>query len=173
LIHLELADLVINKPYLTDGFSQGQVKGTGAAPSQRKTNATSKKAAADDTPTSTPKRKTRAAAAGASASAKKKKAKAAADDDDDDDDDDDGDDDYDGSSSGSNGSKGSTGATGKKGKTKGPKMAVRKPCKDCGQVHKEIFTFLRPTSGQYKNKEWERIVQPLLERWGTFIDYHT
>lgn len=37
LIHLELADLVINKPYLIDGFSQGQVKGTGAAPSQRKT----------------------------------------------------------------------------------------------------------------------------------------
>ncbi|KAG9049395.1 hypothetical protein FS837_010335 [Tulasnella sp. UAMH 9824] len=176
LIHLELADLVINKPYLTDAFAQGQVKGTGKAPSQRRTNAPSKKAADDDDLKSTPKRKTRAAG-GASASAKKKKAKAAANDDDDDEDNDDDDGDYDDDedddSSNSNGSKGSTGSTGKKGKTKGPKMAVRKPCKDCGQVHKEIFTFLRPTSGQYKNKEWERIVQPVMERWGTFIDYHT
>ncbi|KAG8946455.1 hypothetical protein FRC04_011631 [Tulasnella sp. 424] len=172
LIHLELADLVINKPYLADDFSKGQVKGTGAAPSEHKTKPTSKKAAGDDTPTSTPKRKTRAAA-GASASAKKKKAKASADDDDDDDDDDDNDDEFDDSSSGSNGSNGSTGSGGKKGKAKSPKMVVRKPCKDCGQVHKEIFTFIRPTSGPYKNKEWERIVQPVMERWGTFIDYHT
>ncbi|KAG8973063.1 hypothetical protein FRB90_010025 [Tulasnella sp. 427] len=162
LIHLELADLVINKPYLTDAFAQGQVKGTGAAPSERKTG---KKAAGDDT-SSTPKRKTRAVV---SSSAKKKKAKAAAadDDDDEDDDDDGGDDDYDDASSGSNGSKGSNGSGAKKAKTKSPKMAVR------GQVHKEIFTFIRPTSGPYKSKEWERIVQPVLDRWGTFIDYHT
>lgn len=121
--------MVINKPYLTDGFSKGQVKGTGAAPSEHKTKPTSKKAAGDDTPTSTPKRKTRAAA-GASASAKKKKAKASADDDDEDDDDD-NDDEFDDSSSGSNGSNGSTGSGGKKGKAKSPKMVVRKPCKDC------------------------------------------
>ncbi|KAG8894878.1 hypothetical protein FRB99_000938, partial [Tulasnella sp. 403] len=53
------------------------------------------------------------------------------------------------------------------------KMPARKPCKDCGAVHKEIFTFTRPKDGPLKGHEWEKLVQPVIWRWGRFVDTHT
>ncbi|KIJ44199.1 hypothetical protein M422DRAFT_168651, partial [Sphaerobolus stellatus SS14] len=44
-----------------------------------------------------------------------------------------------------------------------------KPCPDCGSIHKEIFTFKRVKKGKYKNAEWERIVQPVIAKWGRFV----
>ncbi|KAG5646691.1 hypothetical protein DXG03_002681 [Asterophora parasitica] len=41
-------------------------------------------------------------------------------------------------------------------------------CEDCGSIHKEIFEFER-LAGRYKGKEWESIVQPVVQRWGTFV----
>ena len=39
-------------------------------------------------------------------------------------------------------------------------------------MHKEIFEFQRWPKGKYKNKEWESIVKPVIERWGEFVrDY--
>ncbi|CAE6427510.1 unnamed protein product [Rhizoctonia solani] len=46
---------------------------------------------------------------------------------------------------------------------------VRKPCPDCGAVHKEIFTLERVTSGKMKGREWECVVQPIIEKWGKFV----
>ncbi|TRM62760.1 hypothetical protein BD626DRAFT_548577 [Schizophyllum amplum] len=43
-------------------------------------------------------------------------------------------------------------------------------CADCGQIHKEIFEFVRVSHGKYKRKEWESIVRPVIEKWGAFVD---
>ncbi|KAG9090798.1 hypothetical protein FRC06_000872, partial [Ceratobasidium sp. 370] len=45
----------------------------------------------------------------------------------------------------------------------------RKSCIDCGAVHREIFAFKRITSGKLKGKEWESIVKPIMEKWGSFV----
>ncbi|TEB35916.1 hypothetical protein FA13DRAFT_1752644 [Coprinellus micaceus] len=45
----------------------------------------------------------------------------------------------------------------------------RERCEDCGSLHKEIFEFQRWT-GANKNKEWEEIVKPVIERWGRFVE---
>ncbi|EIN08043.1 hypothetical protein PUNSTDRAFT_88830 [Punctularia strigosozonata HHB-11173 SS5] len=42
-------------------------------------------------------------------------------------------------------------------------------CEDCGQRHKEIFTFERPQIGPYVGKEWEKLVLPVIEKWGGFV----
>jgi len=39
-----------------------------------------------------------------------------------------------------------------------------------GAIHKEIFEFKRVERGQYKGKEWESIVQPVIEKWGAFVE---
>ncbi|KZP32513.1 hypothetical protein FIBSPDRAFT_774423 [Athelia psychrophila] len=44
-----------------------------------------------------------------------------------------------------------------------------KPCLDCGQLHKEIFSMTRVEQGPYKSKEWELIVKPVVEKWGAFV----
>jgi hypothetical protein len=36
------------------------------------------------------------------------------------------------------------------------------------KVHKEIFTFSKAT-GQYEGREWEDIVQPIISKWGDFV----
>ncbi|KZP32508.1 hypothetical protein FIBSPDRAFT_1036666 [Athelia psychrophila] len=46
------------------------------------------------------------------------------------------------------------------------------PCSDCGQLHKEIFSLTRDEQGPYKDKEWELIVKPVIERWGKFVSEH-
>lgn len=43
------------------------------------------------------------------------------------------------------------------------------PCGDCGALHKEIFEFRR-LKGRRKGKEWEVIVQPVIDKWGRFVD---
>ncbi|KAH8979875.1 hypothetical protein EDB83DRAFT_2493431 [Lactarius deliciosus] len=45
-----------------------------------------------------------------------------------------------------------------------------KKCPDCFTMHKEIFAFKRATNGQYKDEEWERIVKPVIEKWGRFVE---
>lgn len=56
------------------------------------------------------------------------------------------------------------------GKRNGPKKVER--CLDCGSMHKEIFEFQRWESGPNKNKEWEKIVKPVIERWGMFVELY-
>ncbi|KAF8120951.1 hypothetical protein EV363DRAFT_1406710 [Boletus edulis] len=47
-------------------------------------------------------------------------------------------------------------------------------CRDCGVVHREIFTFPRPDKGRYEGKEWDLIVKPVIEKWGKFVkEYYT
>ena len=41
-----------------------------------------------------------------------------------------------------------------------------------GAMHKEIFTFKRYQKGKNKDKEWELIVQPVLKRWGEFVELY-
>ncbi|KAF5384547.1 hypothetical protein D9757_006424 [Collybiopsis confluens] len=59
------------------------------------------------------------------------------------------------------------------------------PCKDCGQIHKEIFEFARVPKGpkgkkvgvgrsakkhvDYYGMEWEGIVKKVIEDWGEFV----
>ncbi|EMD34427.1 hypothetical protein CERSUDRAFT_117298 [Gelatoporia subvermispora B] len=50
-----------------------------------------------------------------------------------------------------------------------PARPRRKPCSDCGAMHKEIFSFPRPESGRYKDQVWELIVQPVIDKWGGFV----
>ncbi|KAM5542621.1 hypothetical protein V8D89_003582 [Ganoderma adspersum] len=50
------------------------------------------------------------------------------------------------------------------------RTVVRKPCPDCGAVHKEIFSFPRAKKGQFKGKEWEEIVKPVIAKWGLFVE---
>ncbi|KAF8344065.1 uncharacterized protein EI90DRAFT_3028152 [Cantharellus anzutake] len=49
----------------------------------------------------------------------------------------------------------------------------RVPCSDCGQVHKEIFTFTKIENGRLKGKEWDMIVRPVIEKWGRFVEDFT
>jgi Meiotically up-regulated gene 113 len=72
--------------------------------------------------------------------------------------------------------------------TSAAKRMQHKPCADCkrlcsskilmymittncigGQVHKEIFVFTRVESGSHVGKEWENVVQPVIEKWGQFV----
>lgn len=53
-------------------------------------------------------------------------------------------------------------------KSSSSKAKKTETCADCGTIHKEIFTFQR-ISGKHKGKEWEIIVQPVIERWGAFV----
>ncbi|KAF7971326.1 hypothetical protein HWV62_21414 [Athelia sp. TMB] len=43
------------------------------------------------------------------------------------------------------------------------------PCSDCNVRHKEIFAMTRVQEGPYKGKEWELLVKPVIEKWGTFV----
>ncbi|KLO10661.1 hypothetical protein SCHPADRAFT_507247 [Schizopora paradoxa] len=53
----------------------------------------------------------------------------------------------------------------------GAKLAQKRgPCKGCKQVHKEIFTFLRPEGGKYVGQEWSQLVMPVIKRWGKFVN---
>lgn len=45
-------------------------------------------------------------------------------------------------------------------------------CADCGSKHKEIFTFERWKKGKYVGKEWEELVEPVIQRWGKFVDMY-
>ena len=37
-------------------------------------------------------------------------------------------------------------------------------------MHKEIFSFPRAKKGQYKGKEWEEIVKPVIAKGGLFVE---
>jgi hypothetical protein len=37
-------------------------------------------------------------------------------------------------------------------------------------VHREIFTFTRIESGPLKGREWEGIVEKVIDRWGKFVE---
>ena len=37
-------------------------------------------------------------------------------------------------------------------------------------MHKEIFSFLRAKKGEFKGREWEGIVKPVIEKWGLFVE---
>jgi hypothetical protein len=125
LIHLELADLVTNTPYLLPGFPKNVATSTSTA-------------------------------------------------------------------SGSGGGNGDTQSTPSK-KPKIKDLDVRmsgKTCPDCeflyslqrqtqtdfsttgGSVHREIFTFAKATKGKYKGKEWDLLVQPVIIKWGKFVEQH-
>jgi len=39
-------------------------------------------------------------------------------------------------------------------------------------VHREIFTFAKATKGKYKGKEWDLIVEPVIAKWGKFVEQH-
>ncbi|KAL5511914.1 hypothetical protein ACEPAH_5132 [Sanghuangporus vaninii] len=43
-------------------------------------------------------------------------------------------------------------------------------CHLCLKVHKEIFPFIRPEDGPYKGLEWEKIVKPVIRKWGRFLN---
>lgn len=38
-----------------------------------------------------------------------------------------------------------------------------------GTTHKEIFTFKKVKKGKLKGKEWESIVQPIIQKWGGYV----
>ncbi|KAF8509565.1 hypothetical protein JB92DRAFT_3083753 [Gautieria morchelliformis] len=46
---------------------------------------------------------------------------------------------------------------------------VHMPGEPCGAIHKEIFAFQRVRKGKYKDAEWERLVQPVIAKWGQFV----
>lgn len=56
------------------------------------------------------------------------------------------------------------------GRAQAPKKLER--CADCGTKHKEIFEFQRWGAGPNKAKEWEKIVKPVIERWGKFVELY-
>ncbi|KDQ59582.1 hypothetical protein JAAARDRAFT_126901 [Jaapia argillacea MUCL 33604] len=64
---------------------------------------------------------------------------------------------------------GKDGKDGTKGKGKDAKLQTKR-CPDCGSLHKEIFTFARIEREEYKGKEWESIVKPIIEKWGGFVE---
>jgi hypothetical protein len=57
-------------------------------------------------------------------------------------------------------------------KTNGKGNPCNKPCPDCGSRHQEIFEFWRWEEDEYRGKEWERIVKPVIERWGKFVELY-
>ncbi|KAH9484205.1 hypothetical protein JR316_0003685 [Psilocybe cubensis] len=46
------------------------------------------------------------------------------------------------------------------------------PCPDCGTMHKEIFEFTRWRKGPNRGKEWEKLVKPVVERWGKYVELY-
>jgi len=40
-----------------------------------------------------------------------------------------------------------------------------------GRVHREIFTFAK-AKADYVGREWVLIVQPLIDKWGKFVEQH-
>ncbi|KAG8765087.1 hypothetical protein FRC20_007324 [Serendipita sp. 405] len=46
-----------------------------------------------------------------------------------------------------------------------------KPCPDCGRIHREIFTFPK-AKGKLENAEWEKIVLPVIQTWGLFVEQY-
>ncbi|TDL27628.1 hypothetical protein BD410DRAFT_782758 [Rickenella mellea] len=83
-----------------------------------------------------------------------------------------------GSDNTNNGASISSSTTASKSKKKSPASTPAglwndgKPCNDCGAVHREIFSFTRPKKGPYKGREWEAIVQPVIEKWGKFVEVY-
>ncbi|CAE6364235.1 unnamed protein product [Rhizoctonia solani] len=65
--------------------------------------------------------------------------------------------------------KAKTGADSSPSKAPPASKLVKKPCPDCGAVHKEIFTLDRVISGKLKGREWEDVIQPIIEKWGKFV----
>lgn len=57
-------------------------------------------------------------------------------------------------------------------KTNGSSKSTPAPCSDCGNMHKEIFEFRRWKTGENEGREWEKIVKPVIERWGTFVELY-
>ncbi|KIJ60690.1 hypothetical protein HYDPIDRAFT_98280 [Hydnomerulius pinastri MD-312] len=56
---------------------------------------------------------------------------------------------------------------------KSSNITLRSPaqaCTDCGKVHKEIFTFRLAEDGMYKGAEWQKLIKPVIERWGKFVE---
>jgi len=43
-------------------------------------------------------------------------------------------------------------------------------CLSGGTTHKEIFTFRKVKKGKLKGKEWESIVQPVILKWGEYVN---
>jgi hypothetical protein len=41
-----------------------------------------------------------------------------------------------------------------------------------GKVHKEIFTFTRFSTGPHRGKEWEKVIRPVIEKWGGYVEAH-
>ncbi|KAJ3935978.1 MAG: hypothetical protein NXY57DRAFT_337268 [Lentinula lateritia] len=173
LIHLELADLAVHGPYLQPGW-EAFTKGSGRG-----------KLYADAHPDYASSANTAATGTQSSASASVISLS---------------------SSSSSSSSSPSTPAKGKTGKTKSATPAKSKsppknkkdrflanglgngggggPCKDCGQIHKEIFEYMRvPKRPQgpkgkkgssknvdYYGMEWEGIVKKVIDEWGSFVE---
>ncbi|KIY48339.1 hypothetical protein FISHEDRAFT_43462 [Fistulina hepatica ATCC 64428] len=52
----------------------------------------------------------------------------------------------------------------------GTKPCVDCECFSCLSLHKEIFEFQRITSGRNKGREFEAIVQPVIEKWSKFVE---
>jgi len=48
----------------------------------------------------------------------------------------------------------------------------RSACKDCGKIHKEIFPFIRTSRGPFEGQELEKIVIPIIKKWGEFVNRH-
>ncbi|KAG9010504.1 hypothetical protein FRB94_010270 [Tulasnella sp. JGI-2019a] len=176
LIHLELADLSINKPYLTPEFDGKPADGDGNDDDGKKPKSKSKAA---DKPKAKAKGKATAKVKKPKKTPQKKsKRRVYSDTEDDEDEDEDYEEaeDEEEEEEEEEEEKAATPAPPSPVATKSRprmKVQVRPPCKDCGQVHKEIFTFQRPTEGRLKDHEWERIVHPVIEKWGGFVETYT
>ncbi|KAF8515935.1 hypothetical protein JB92DRAFT_2912625 [Gautieria morchelliformis] len=44
-----------------------------------------------------------------------------------------------------------------------------KPCIDCGTIHRELHSFQRARKGKHRNAEYERLVQPVIAKWGRLV----
>jgi hypothetical protein len=53
-----------------------------------------------------------------------------------------------------------------------PPRRVRAKCPDCGAMHKEIFSLPKIRAGKNRRREWEKVVQPAIERWGRFVELY-
>ncbi|KIP05987.1 hypothetical protein PHLGIDRAFT_107476 [Phlebiopsis gigantea 11061_1 CR5-6] len=51
-----------------------------------------------------------------------------------------------------------------------PSPIERRKCPDCGKTHKEIFTFERFREGKNKGKEYQAIVEVVVEKWGRYVE---
>lgn len=41
-----------------------------------------------------------------------------------------------------------------------------------GTVHREIFSFSRIEGNQFKAREWDDLVRPVIKKWGRFVKEH-